>query len=74
MAILWPAEKEAVSHIVRAWKTRRNIELDGPKAFRKSVRRIFSVPGHSKFLQVYSSINKPVSGSKIVGKTEQKKL
>ena len=29
MAILWPAEKEAVSHTVKAWYTRRNVELDG---------------------------------------------
>ena len=44
MAILWPAEKETVSHTVRKWKTRRNVELDGPKAFEKSVGRIFPVP------------------------------
>ena len=37
MEILWLAEKEALSHIARAWKTRRNVELDGPKAFGKSV-------------------------------------
>ena len=37
------AEKEAVSHTVKAWKTRRNVELDGPKAFGKSVGRIFPV-------------------------------
>ena len=44
MAILRPAEKEAVSHTVRAWKTRRNVDLDGPKAFGNSVGRIFPVP------------------------------
>ena len=57
MAILWPAEKEAVSHTVKAWNTRRNVELDGPKALGRSLGRIFPMPG-----------------SKIVGKTEQKKL
>ena len=44
MAILWPAEKEAASRTVKAWNTRRNVELDGPKAFGKSVGRIFPVP------------------------------
>ena len=36
--------KEAVSHTVTAWKTRRNVELDEPKTFAKSVARIFPVP------------------------------
>ena len=36
MAIVLPAQKEAVSHTVRTWKTRRNVELDGPQAFGKS--------------------------------------
>ena len=44
MAILWPAEKEAASHTVKAWNTRRHVEVDGPKAFGKSVGRIFPVP------------------------------
>ena len=37
-------EAEAVSLTVRAWKTRRNVELDEPKAFGKSVSKIFPVP------------------------------
>ena len=38
-------EAEAVSLTVRAWKTRRNVELDGPRAtFGKSVSKIFPVP------------------------------
>ena len=44
MAILWPAEKEVVLHTVKAWNTTRNVELDGPKAFGKSVGRIFPAP------------------------------
>ena len=44
MSILWPAEEEAVSHTVTARRTgERNVELDGPKAFAKSVGRIFPV-------------------------------
>lgn len=29
------AEKEIVSHTVRAWKRRRNFDLDGTRAFAK---------------------------------------
>ena len=66
MEILWPAEKEAVSHTVEAWNTRRNVELDRPKAFnwKEWVGYFLS---HST-LKIPSSINKPVSGSKIVEK------
>ena len=35
LAISLPAEKEVVSHTVRAWKTRRNFDLDGTRAFAK---------------------------------------
>ena len=121
MAILWPAEKEAVSHTVRAWKTRGNVELDGPKVLERvwvgyflshrtlkipssinkpcllSRRFLFS-PGNGERLVpwVQSRLlspsclplrahlhrdkdvwvrgrNKPLSGPKILGKTEQKK-
>ena len=64
-------EAEAVSLTVRVWKTRRNVELDGPRPLleRVWVRYFLS----HRTLKIPSSINKPVSGSKIVGKTERKK-
>ena len=46
MAILWPAEKEAVSHTVghgRQLEEKRRVKY-GLKAFEKSVDKIFPVP------------------------------
>ena len=56
MAILWPAEKEAVSHTVRAWKTRGNVELDGPKVLERVWVGYFL---SHRTLKIPSSINKP---------------
>ena len=70
MTILWPAEKEAVSHTVRACKTRRNADLDAPRPLeRVSVGYFLS----HRTIKIPSSINKPVPGSTIVNKWSEKK-
>ena len=38
--ILWPAKMEVVSHTVKEWKTGRNVNLDGPRAFAKRCHRV----------------------------------
>ena len=56
----WLAEKEVV-----------HFDLDGPRAFAKSVGMIFL---SHRNLNIPSSLNNPVLASKVVGKTEREKL
>ena len=51
-------------------ETRRNVELDGPKAFERVWVGYFLSHGTPK---IPSSINEPVPGSKILGKWSEKK-
>lgn len=48
----------------------RHFDLDGPRAFAKSVGMIFL---SQRNLNISSSLNNPVLGSKIVGKTQKKR-
>ena len=57
-------------HILLGHGSGRHFDLDGPRAFAKSVGMIFL---SHRNLNIPLSLNNPVLGSKIVGKTEREK-
>ena len=76
LAISWPAEKEVVSHTVRAWNKGRIFDLDGtqgPLQRDKWLGCCGVILSH-RTTKIPSILNKPVPrGSKIVGETEREK-
>ena len=67
-----PAKIKVVSDAFRAWKARRNFDLDGHGPLQRDAQvrcGVFFSVSH----KISSSLNKPVPGSKIMEKWSEKK-